>query len=243
MDVNIPTEDFESIFKHIHDGVRDSSDFMNNIISKSKKCTQKAFDNVPFMFFSHVLYVEIYEILKMIKNFEHYSTVDFSFINFYPVVYCHQFDDSIEIKSFIDLKLYMVHVIYHVVLEYLDSMKIMYADNYDYQHLFTAEFLESMSDEKFARNIVDIISFMEYEFNGFDGVSFHDLIECIEKQKKPKKDIYLVFTKISNIINTVQNLNSYLMDILMKIRYFPQNNSVSVMLSRLQIEDVIEDAS
>lgn len=238
MDVNLPTEDFESVFKHIQNGVRDSSDFMNNIISKSKKCTQKAFDNVPFMFFSHVLYVEIYEILKIINNLEQYTANDFSLINFYPVVYCHQFDDSIEIKSFIDLKLYMVHVIYHVILEYLDSMKIMYDNDYDYQHLFTTKVLESMSDEKFARNIIDIISFMEYDFNGFDGVSFHALIECIEKQKKPKRDIYLVFIKTSYIIHTVQNLDSYLMDILIKFRYSVQNNSVSVMLSRLQIEEV-----
>ncbi len=173
----------------------------------------------------------------MIKNFEHYTVADFYLINFYPVVYCHKFEDNIEIKSFIDLKLYVVHIAYHVVLEYLDSMKIMYADNYDYQHSFTAEFLESMSDEKFARNIVDTISFMEYDFDGFDGVSFHDIIVCIEKQKKPKRDIYLVFTKISNIINTVQNLDTYLMDILMKIRYPQHNNSISVVLSRLQIEE------
>ncbi len=239
MDVKIPAEDFIALKQHIDDGVRDSLDFMNKLACKSKKCTQKAYDNVAFMVFSHILYKEIKVLFDLIESIQVFDDMGFPHLPFLPLVSCHQFDGDIQIRCYLDLKLFVVHIIHQIVLEYTDFMKIMYLENYDYENQFTATFIERISNAKLADGIVRVLTFIEHDFDGIDIIRIDHLMTCMEINKKNNMDMHLVFNKLNNMISSTSNLQSFLIDIYRALRIV-RKSSPSVMFARMRISEGVE---
>ncbi len=240
MDVKIPDEDFASLKQHINDSVRDSIDFMNKLASKSQKCTQKAYDNVPFLVFSHILYKEIQVLMQIIESFEIYSDSNFPTLTCLPFILCHKIDKEINITNIKELNLFVVHIVHQIILEYTEFMKIMYLENYDYEHYFTSDFFEKMSDIKLAEYIVRVLTFTEHDFEGLSDVRLEHLLTCMDKNKKTKMDTFLVFTKMNNMIITISNLHMFL------IQLYRSMATPCMMFARLKISDSVdymEDAS
>ncbi len=224
MDVNIPSEDYTSLKTYINQSIIDCDKFMDDLSKNSKRCTMKAFDNIPILVFSTILHRELGVIIEL---YDYLQNVEIRKLNYLPNCYCNEFgDEEIGINNNIEFNIFVIHIIHQIILEFIDFMKILYSE--DYSSKINNSKNSILTKENYAFNLYCILTFMDYEHDDIYEHGIDNLLECFKKSKKSQFDINIVLIKMNNIISSVSNLRDFMIELCGK---HIKKNNLSIMFN------------
>ncbi len=221
MQTELPTEDQDSVFQYVDKSVIQCHDFLGLIKIKSPKATKKAHDNIPLLIFTYIIHIELKNIKNMFDLLDLIPNKNIQ-LGYLPMCPCIKFDndEDIQINSIIDLKIFIVHIMYNIILEFVEFMKILYMDNYD---VHISEENNIVSIKNMANNLLTILTFLEHDIEGFEDIDIEKFMQCMESNTKSKSEICLVFEKMVNVIYSLNNLQEFIHNIIIE-----QNRSIFI---------------
>ncbi len=207
--LELPTEDETSIRQYLEKSKIESPQNMKRIQTKHPGITQKLYDNLPFIIFIYQLHNEFYQLMDLFDMIGEDRPVEVT-SNPYCSILSLEGDDVLHMRSTMDIKIFILHIIYRSCQEYGDLLEMIVLK----KRPINVSSHKKMTSSSFSYIIVQIMDFLSHSIENIDEIGFESILDFMEKNEFTQEDVCIFMNKMIGIITSVKNLNSYLLSIL-----------------------------
>lgn len=217
----LPTEDEMSIKAFLEKSKRECDVNMKKLQSRQfslrktrdfplESChphmTSKIYDNLPFIIFVYQLHDEFYILMDLYYRFEGGRDLHINHYPNCPVMKLSEHEEALHIQHTMDLKIFILHIIYQSIQQYGDLLEMMVLKKKPFDSLSQRK----MTSSSFSFNIIQIMDFLIHSYENIEEIGFESILQLFEINEFTHEDVSIFMNKMMNIITSVKNLKEYL---------------------------------
>ncbi len=205
----LPTEDEMSIRQYLEKSKIECPENMKRLQTRHPGMTQKVYDNLLIIIFVYQLHDEFYKLMDIFDMIGEDKPIE---ITSYP--YCSiltlEGDDILHFGSTMDIKIFILHIIYRSCQEYGDLLEMIVLK----KRPFNASLHKKMTSSTFSHHIIQIMDFLTHTYENIEEIGFESILDFMERNEFTQEDVCIFMNKMIGIITSVKNLNIYLCSVL-----------------------------
>lgn len=207
----LPSEDEKSIRDFLEKSNREGIENMKKLQSRPPSMPQKVYDHLSFIIFVYTLHNEFNILMDLYDTFEEFKTLHITFHPYCPVMKMTE-EEPLDIQHTIDLKIFILHIIYQSIQQYGDLIELIFLKKRPFDFLSHRK----MTSSSFSFNIIQIMDFLTHSYENIEEIGFESILQLFEINEFTHDDVNIFINKMMNIITSVKNLKEFLICLQMK---------------------------